>query len=527
MPTRTLLMMFSLALPLLSQAGVNPKNGNFYISYTDITLESKGHELAINRTYNSKSSETGWFGYGWGSRYETRLVVMPDGSAAIKESGNGATTYYRTADKGDIQTGVKRIVEVATQRDQLSQADADKLAAQLMGDEELRLSKVMQYGIHVELLKGAVLGDVCGKASLKRITEGYQRYDCNRFGDSVTATDTFDLQGRLVRHELEDGYAVTIRYPDVSTAEIRDTLGQSIALAWTQDGHLAKAKTSDKELSYAYDDSHNLIESREKAGLSYTYAYDNNHNLTRITYIDNSSMFISYSPTSNGRADAVTNRDGSQTTYTYRTDPSNPNHYWTKITTISSTGEKASREYEFENQVTSTGVTLPAKYGQTSDGNTQRTKYDNQGRIIHREDKSGDYVEISYHPTLDKIAEVHTPYQTVKYDYDTAGKVIHVEELEGAKFDLAYDSQDEIRQIHASINDVSTELSITYDQKNRPVRMSVKDRGSLLIRYDEVSEVVTVQTEGGGNDDTLTLLINDITTKLKSLLKFADSALQL
>ena len=57
------LCLFSLA----SIAGVNLKNGNFYITYTDIIVPGGGNDLVIERTYNSKSPGKGWFGYGWGS----------------------------------------------------------------------------------------------------------------------------------------------------------------------------------------------------------------------------------------------------------------------------------------------------------------------------------------------------------------------------------------------------------------------------------------------------------------------------
>ena len=36
-----------------SLAGVNLKNGNFYISYTDIIVPGGGKDLEITRTYNS------------------------------------------------------------------------------------------------------------------------------------------------------------------------------------------------------------------------------------------------------------------------------------------------------------------------------------------------------------------------------------------------------------------------------------------------------------------------------------------
>ena len=52
--------------PLVAFGGVNLKNGNFYITYTDIVVPGGDHDLAITRTYNSKSNDNGWFGFGWG-----------------------------------------------------------------------------------------------------------------------------------------------------------------------------------------------------------------------------------------------------------------------------------------------------------------------------------------------------------------------------------------------------------------------------------------------------------------------------
>ena len=93
-------------MPVISVAGVNPKNGNFYIACAAIFLENNGHELGIARTYNSKSTVSGWFGYGWGSSYETRLIVMPDGSAVVRENGSGRSMFYRTKSEVAIKAWI-------------------------------------------------------------------------------------------------------------------------------------------------------------------------------------------------------------------------------------------------------------------------------------------------------------------------------------------------------------------------------------------------------------------------------------
>jgi hypothetical protein len=40
--------------------------------------------------YNSKSDFTGMFGYSWGTEYETKLKLDPDGSVIISEFGGEA-----------------------------------------------------------------------------------------------------------------------------------------------------------------------------------------------------------------------------------------------------------------------------------------------------------------------------------------------------------------------------------------------------------------------------------------------------
>ena len=86
------LMTLTLLLPMVAFGGVNLKNGNFYITYTDIIVPGGDHDLEVTRTYNSKSTDNGWFGYGWGSLYETKLMVSADGSVVVMENGSGAQT---------------------------------------------------------------------------------------------------------------------------------------------------------------------------------------------------------------------------------------------------------------------------------------------------------------------------------------------------------------------------------------------------------------------------------------------------
>ena len=95
-------------------SGVNLKNGNFFISYKDIVSTSKGISLDLTRTYNSKSTSKGWFGYGWGTPFETRLEVSADGSVIVFENGSGGRARFVASSgvsKSVIQNSVKKLFQ--------------------------------------------------------------------------------------------------------------------------------------------------------------------------------------------------------------------------------------------------------------------------------------------------------------------------------------------------------------------------------------------------------------------------------
>ena len=61
--------LYVMLLPVVATAGVNLKNGNFFITFTDIVTPAGAHGFSMSRTYNSKSTQSLSFGYGWGGTW--------------------------------------------------------------------------------------------------------------------------------------------------------------------------------------------------------------------------------------------------------------------------------------------------------------------------------------------------------------------------------------------------------------------------------------------------------------------------
>ena len=132
------LFVMTMLMASLAQAGVNLKNGNFYISYTDIVVPGGGKKLEITRTYNSKSTEVGWFGFGWGSEFETRLEVSADGSIIVHEHGSGSKTRFTPKTAIDANAAAKKIVDEMKKKTALNEKAAADLVTKLANNAELR-----------------------------------------------------------------------------------------------------------------------------------------------------------------------------------------------------------------------------------------------------------------------------------------------------------------------------------------------------------------------------------------------------
>lgn len=486
-----------LLLPVLASAGVNTKNGNFYITYRDFVQESDGHELDINRTYNSKATEVGWFGFGWGSIFETRMIVMPDGSVVVHEQGAGRENYYSPEDSSQLQAGVEKIVAVVAERDKLDQEAAAGLRQKLLANADLRTSKVVKYGIQAELPEGATVQS-SGCSVITRHKNEYQRTTCEGSNYFGSGTDYFDLAGRLIRHE-EGDYKFTIHYAGKHPDRIEDSLGQKVFLVWNMSGHIQMAwpGTGKPVETYSYDESGNLLKANEIAGNVYNFQYDSNHNMTQIRYIDNTHVDMQYDEKS--CITSVTELDGSKTTYAYRTDPNNESHYWTTVTRTEATGEQSSREHEFSLTTDATGVEKLASMSRTEGQRKQDIILDDQGRVKRVNKSNGSFAEYTYHPNLNKVSAVVTNEGKTEFEYNKAGDLIRAKNSQGQLITLGYDSKKQINRMVETDKSRHTrrELTFKYNAQGKPAKIKLAGKGEINVEYDEHGEIAKVESKQG------------------------------
>lgn len=518
----TLVMLGALMLPVAVMAGVNLKNGNFFISYQDVTLRDGGRELALKRTYNSLATFSGWFGFGWGSRFETRLVALPDNSVAVQEIGSGSIFYYDTVAKDgkapavNVAQGIEQIVSRATQRDQLDADAAADLRRRLAANQELRMRKTLEYAVPVELPVGAVLrSSDCARSAVTRLPDGYKRADCQG------GNDWFDLQGRLLRTEAADGYQIRADYAGNRPQTITDSSGNSLRLEWTAEGRVAAQQGGQHRVLYTYDATGNLIRNYEADGYDYHYLYDGNHNLTRIGYMDTSSMQISYESPESGRATEVIERNDDKTRYEYGTDPADANHYWTRVDYLFNDGRRDSRRYEYRIQQTDNGAEHVASIVADNRQRRQENRYDDKGRIVRRINADGDYTELVYHPVSGKVILVFENKRSTVFHYDDAGKLLRAENSQGVVIELSYDSKDNISRMVETDPQQGTRrtLEFRYNAAGKPVTITLAGVGKIDVSYDDKGEVREAVSKQGA---AMAMQVTQVFQSLLSVVKVAN-----
>jgi YD repeat-containing protein len=497
-------------------AGVNLKNGNFYISYTDIVVPGGDKSLKVVRTYNSKSTEIGWFGFGWGSDFESFLKVSADGSIVIHENGAGARTRFVPKQAIDTTAAAKKIVNIMRKQSSLTETVAKDLVDKLSKNEELRHAYARKFKVEASLPSGTILhSNDRGIQTVAVTKEGYRR----DYSDGKK--DYFDKTGKLVQIKDKNGYYIKLDYKGDNVASIKDSNAKQLFFSWYAGGKpRVKAiwSAGDKKANYKYDND-DLTESTDVAGNTYKYTYDSNHNMTSVIYTDGSKMQVGYEKKTQF-VNSITKRNGSATTYKYESNPKNPNfHYWTFVTKNDINGKPVTNKYEYEiktkpdgsqytyrietmiNSVKTETVyseccSLPLKIQR---GN-QITNFEYDGGLLTKKtSSSGEFVKLEYDQKHKKISKVTNNKGWTEFHYDGKGNLQKAFNSGRKAVLLIYDRKGRITKM---VDDDRKEkkkrvLSFKYNSLGKPIEIALDKAGKINVEYDNYGEIKKVESKAG------------------------------
>lgn len=493
--------------------GVNLKNGNFYISYTDIVVPGGGKKLEITRTYNSKATEIGWFGFGWGSEFETRLEASADGSVIIHEHGTGAKTRFTPKTAIDPVATSTKIVNEMKKKTALSEKAASELIQKLAANAELRHTYAMNFGIKSAVAPGTVLySHDLGPQTLTVTKEGYRR------DHSDGRQDVFNTEGQMVKVTDKSGYFIGFTYKNGQLESLKDSQAKQIFFSWYPDGLVKEIwSAGDKKATFKYQDT-DLVSSTDVGDNTYEYTFDKSHNLTSISYSDKTKMSVSYDPQT-FFVSQVVDRNGEDTKYQYGANPKNPdNHYWTIVTKPGFDGKPVSNRYEYEVKTKSDGAeytyrilteingiktdtiynenSLPVKIARGN--HVTNFEYNPNGLLVKKSSTKGDFVNIEYDDVLNKIKKVVNNEGSTTFEYDAKGNLTKASNNLGKVVFLIYDSKGKIsKMVDQESATQRRVLAFKYNALGKPVEIEMEKIGKINVAYDNYGEIKKVESSAG------------------------------
>lgn len=528
------------AVSLTSYAGVSIKNGNFWVAYVDIAVPGTGELLEIKRTYNSVSSYNGWFGIGWANKYESYLKTSADGSIVIAQGGAGTPIRYAPKEGVNVSKATEVILSKVKEKKPLSPQAEKVLLEKLQNDAEFRHTISVSYGVQSNTNTGSVFyATTAGGDSVTRTDNGWHR--------KLTSgmEEFYNDEGKLTKIIEASGYTVDIVYDkDGLVQTIKDNHAKQLYLSWYSNKKVKSIWTSgDKKVEYKYD---GLLMSYAKniVGQVYKYSYDKNFNMTQITYDDGTTQKMGYDPKSL-RISSVTSRGGEETKYQFDRNPSNKNHFWTLVTKEGISGKPMTNRYEYELKQKPDGSLythriltdiaglktettysvccgLPLKIARGA--KVTNFEYNDLGHLVKKSSSSGQFVNIDYDKTLNKISKVTNNKGWTKFGYDTKGNLTQAMNDQGQAVLLIYNREGRITKMIDQPPKKSREIasvprntvSFRYNAQGKPVEISMEGQGTIHVDYDNYGQVKKVDSKSG---PALALKVTQTFQRLMTLVK--------
>lgn len=507
-----------------AMAGVNLKNGNFYISYTDIVVNGLGKKLEITRTYNSKSTSVGWFGFGWGNYYETKLSTSADGCVVVHEHGAGGTTRFCPKNPVDAENAAGKIIAAMRKSNGLSEASVETFKKRLINNAELRHAYAKNFGVKTEVAKGTKLySNQRGIQSIEVVADGYIR----KSNDG--RIEKFNKSGKLEKVTDKNNYSVEFTYNKEKLESIRDSHAKQIYFSWNSNGKVKEMwSQGDNKALFKYN-GQDLVYSKDVNGNEYEFKYDKNHNLTKVVYNpkrkkgeEEDSMQMSYSPKTYYVTEIV-DRNGESTKYKYGASDKNPDdNYWTEVTKVGFNGKPVTNKYEYEIKTKPDGSRYTYRIETVINGIKTETvyseccglplkiargkhvtnfEYNDDGLLVKKSSTKGEFVQIDYDKKLKKISKVVNGKDWTKFKYDPKGNLVEARNSKGKAVRLVYNVKGKITtmldKFKQNGKEVTRSLSFKYNTLGKPEVIKMSNVGEITVRYDNYGDIKRVESKAG------------------------------
>jgi len=363
---------------------VNCATGDFYNTFTDLSVPGRGIPLAFSRTYNSlAANQDSPVGYGWTDSYNASLSTDVSGVITVTE-GNGSSVTFSPDGSGGYQAP----------------------------------SRVL--------------------ATLTRNADGTLTLIRNKDQQQLTYTaPTTTTVGHLIKQVDRNGYTTSLGYDgNGHLTTVTDPAGRSLMVSYNAAGRIASVSDPiNRSVAFAYDASGNLTAVTDVGGGVTQFGYyPGTHLLNTITDPKGNVLTMAYDPS--GRVTSVTdplkhaatmsyvaNADGTQTNTMTDTNGNVTVEQYLNNELLSKTDG-----YGTPQQTTWTYTYDPATLGVASvtdpNGHTSDSTYDSRGNQLSHTDPLGRTTSYAYDTLNDTTAITDPLGVTTAMTYDVAGNLL-------------------------------------------------------------------------------------------------------
>lgn len=517
-----LLLSLIISSPLLAGT-INLQNGNYTITFSDMIVPTKAGDIEFSRIYNSGSSHKGMFGYGFGSRFEHKVIQNPDGSVVLENFGSGATQVFTNSDYKDTQIAnvVNQIILKlpGTER-------SDKTKSELISNYQHRQRLAAKFNISAAPVPDGTKFNSfdVGQEWLTKTADGWEleRHDGSRL--------FFNKEGFVLKERLKGNNEINYTYNDKKRLEkVSDGEGkQLLSFTYDTDGYVSQVRFPDKALVSEYKYKfHLLTQTKDAANNIYQYSYDKRDNLNKILTADGKTEEMEYDARFRDRVASFKSVDDILTKYNFvPLNQEDPEKYFTLDISKTFVGSRApastpakpfqTSKYTFHFKTYSDGRKYLDWHEMSQYGETTRTEYGDPFGLpvsIAKGDKkstfeyysngllkkkimpTGEIIELTYNDKFRKVSKVVRGTQAYQYEYDNLGNLKNAIDINSKEnVQLEYDSKQRIAKMSSSSKST---LIFEYKENEKPSKITVVGKGSLEPVYDAQGNIIDMKSSNG------------------------------
>lgn len=510
----SLVLLIFFIIPAFIKSGVNLKNGNFYVSYTDIEIPSED-DFDLTRTYNSKSTGVGSFGYGWGVDFDTKLIVVPGKVITVIEHGSGGKNQFNSQflDQDNLNECIELIINDRLASGNLASVeDANRERERLFSNRELRDAYWINY-IKKYPEKQIILEENTRLISLERGRQ-FITVTSDGFRRDIGVGNKFELfnkNGKLTFLQESKTKNYSIKRDNEEFFEIIYQDDESIKFYTDENDLVKKAVASwGDESAYWYDENKNLITTVDAAGNRYHHKYDLNHNMTQILYSDSTTMDMEYEA-STGHLTKIKTRSGEVTEYEYfqnsdedygtivRKDDGyySTENYYRYVIAVDESGNRYTNKIFTSYNGSDTTITTYNENGNITRKERGITwynyEYNLKGNLISYSDYLGNWRKYEYSPDGKISFYENNSGVWKRFEYNEDNEVTFAEDNDSNWVRLTYNDKGHITKM----NSKEGELSFEYNENGKPTKISHAELGDVNVEYDNYGNILQVSSEDG------------------------------